>query len=112
LIEALKFHLLKTTDASSSCNSNGGLGSNSQEGAESTVFTSPRIKPRQPMGLPQVGWWPAIHNHHWTNTQLMLVIGGQAPKAIRNVDMYDFQSETWSSLTELPQRRCRCGVCL
>lgn len=40
----------------------------------------------------------------------MFVIGGQAPKAIRNVDVYDFQTERWSQAAELPMRRCRCGI--
>lgn len=39
----------------------------------------------------------------------MFVIGGQAPKAIRNVDVYDFQTERWTQASELPMRRCRCG---
>lgn len=57
-------------------------------------FASPRIKPRTPVGLPR----------------LMMVIGGQAPKAIRNVDMYDFQLEKWTPVADLPMRRCRCGT--
>ena len=40
---------------------------------------SARTKPRQPIGLPKV----------------MLAIGGQAPKAIRNVECYDFKEERW-----------------
>ena len=55
LIEALKFHLLR--------------------GEQKATFSSPRTKPRQPVGLPKV----------------LLVVGGQAPKAIRCVESYDFK---------------------
>ena len=58
IIEAMKFHLLK-----------GDL-------KLSMSLTSPRTKPRQPIGLPKV----------------MLAIGGQAPKAIRSVECYDFKA--------------------
>jgi hypothetical protein len=53
IIEAMKFHLLK-----------GDL-------KLQMSLTSPRTKPRQPVGLPKV----------------MLAIGGQAPKAIRSVSV-------------------------
>lgn len=39
----------------------------------------------------------------------MLVIGGQAPKAIRSVECYDFKEERWFQIAEMPSRRCRCG---
>lgn len=83
LIEALKYHLYKSsTEASTS----------QQESEESVSFVvGPRAKPRKPVNLPR----------------LMLVIGGQAPKAIRNVDAYDLQNDEWRSLSELPNRRCR-----
>jgi len=55
LIEALKFHLLR--------------------GDQRAAFSSPRTKPRQPIGLPKV----------------LIVVGGQAPKAIRCVEAYDFK---------------------
>ncbi len=55
---------------------------------------SDRTKPRQPIGLPKV----------------MLAIGGQAPKAIRNVECYDFKEERWFQVTDMDSRRCRCGV--
>ena len=42
--------------------------------------------------------------------QMMLVIGGQAPKAIRCVECYDFKQETWSQVADMPSRRCRCGM--
>lgn len=38
------------------------------------------------------------------------MVGGQAPKAIRSVECYDFVSETWSSVAEMPGRRCRAGL--
>ncbi|XP_061440239.1 kelch-like protein 2 isoform X3 [Rhineura floridana] len=42
--------------------------------------------------------------------QLMVVVGGQAPKAIRSVECYDFKEERWHQVAELPSRRCRAGV--
>jgi len=42
--------------------------------------------------------------------QIMLVIGGQAPKAIRSVELYDFKSEKWSHAADMPSRRCRSGL--
>lgn len=84
LIEALKYHLYK---------SSGETSTSQQEAEESISFVvGSRAKPRKPVNLPQ----------------LMLIIGGQAPKAIRNVDAYDFQHDEWHSLSELPNRRCRC----
>jgi kelch-like protein 2/3 len=74
LIEALKFHLMR--------------------GEQKASFTSPRTKPRQPIGLPKV----------------LLVVGGQAPKAIRCVESYDFKEERWRLLTDMPTRRCRAGI--
>lgn len=41
--------------------------------------------------------------------QLMVVVGGQAPKAIRSVECYDFKEERWHQVAELPSRRCRAG---
>lgn len=42
--------------------------------------------------------------------KVMLVVGGQAPKAIRSVECYDFSTETWSNVAEMPGRRCRAGL--
>lgn len=42
--------------------------------------------------------------------QILLVAGGQAPKAIRSVECYDFKEERWYQLAELPTRRCRAGL--
>lgn len=53
-----------------------------------------RTKPRQPVGLPKV----------------LLVVGGQAPKAIRSVECYDFKEERWYQVAEMPTRRCRAGL--
>lgn len=39
----------------------------------------------------------------------MIVVGGQAPKAIRSVECYDFEEERWDQIAELPSRRCRAG---
>jgi len=59
-------------------------------------FQSPRIRPRLPIELPKV----------------LLVVGGQSPKAIRGVECYDFEAERWYPLAEMPTRRCRAGLAL
>ena len=46
------------------------------------------------------------------DVQIMLVIGGQAPKAIRSVELYDFKLEKWSHAADMPSRRCRSGTTL
>ncbi|XP_033871793.1 kelch-like protein 2 [Acipenser ruthenus] len=53
-----------------------------------------RTRMRTPINLPKV----------------MVVVGGQAPKAIRSVECYDFKEERWYQVAELPSRRCRSGV--
>ncbi|VIO90663.1 Ring canal kelch protein, putative [Brugia malayi] len=53
-----------------------------------------RSRPRQPIPL----------------SKLIMLIGGQAPKAIANVDVFDLDALRWMPLNALPQRRCRCGV--
>ena len=40
----------------------------------------------------------------------MLAIGGQAPKAVRSVECYSFKEDRWTHLSDMPVRRCRCGV--
>lgn len=40
----------------------------------------------------------------------MIVVGGQAPKAIRSVECYDFQEDRWYQVADLPSRRCRAGM--
>ncbi|XP_046990787.1 ring canal kelch homolog isoform X1 [Schistocerca americana] len=64
------------------------------KGEQKLLFKSPRTKPRQPVGLPKV----------------LLVVGGQAPKAIRSVECYDFKEERWYQVAEMPTRRCRAGL--
>ncbi|KAF2897552.1 hypothetical protein ILUMI_08620 [Ignelater luminosus] len=64
------------------------------KGDSKLCFKTPRTKPRQPVGLPKV----------------LLVVGGQAPKAIRSVECYDFKEERWYQVAEMPTRRCRAGL--
>lgn len=52
---------------------------------------SSRTIPRQPIGKPKI----------------LLVIGGQAPKAIRSVECYDLKEERWYQAADMPNRRCR-----
>jgi kelch-like protein 2/3 len=42
--------------------------------------------------------------------QSLLTVGGQAPKAIRSVEIYDVTNNTCHNGPELLSRRCRCGV--
>ncbi|KAH8392454.1 hypothetical protein KR215_008912, partial [Drosophila sulfurigaster] len=55
---------------------------------------SARTVPRKPVGMPKI----------------LLVIGGQAPKAIRSVEWYDLREEKWYQAAEMPNRRCRSGL--
>lgn len=64
------------------------------KGDQKALYKTPRTKPRTPVGRPKI----------------LLVAGGQAPKAIRSVECYDFKEERWLQLAELPTRRCRAGL--
>ncbi|XP_073676575.1 kelch-like protein 3 isoform X2 [Garra rufa] len=57
------------------------------------LIKTDRTRPRTPVSLPKV----------------MMVVGGQAPKAIRSVECYDFQEDRWYQVADLPSRRCRAG---
>ncbi|VVC24961.1 Hypothetical protein CINCED_3A021095 [Cinara cedri] len=59
-----------------------------------TIPKTIRTKPRQPVGLPKV----------------ILVVGGQAPKAIRSVEWYDPATSRWQPGPEMSTRRCRAGL--
>eukprot|EP00112_Aurelia_sp_Birch-Aquarium-sp1_P005308 Seg160.4 transcript_id=Seg160.4/GoldUCD/mRNA.D3Y31 product="Kelch-like protein 3" protein_id=Seg160.4/GoldUCD/D3Y31 len=59
-----------------------------------SYIQSPRTRSRAPFGFPKV----------------LYVVGGQAPKAIRSVECYDFQFEKWYNSADMHSRRCRAGV--
>ncbi len=65
---------------------------------KSQINTAPnnaRFRVRAPKGRPKC----------------LIVVGGQAPKAIRHCEYYDFAIEKWVDLSsELPTRRCRAGL--
>ncbi|KAI5631272.1 kelch motif domain-containing protein [Phthorimaea operculella] len=54
----------------------------------------PRARPRAPLRAPQE----------------LLVVGGQAPKAIRDVEAYSLERARWRPAADLPTRRCRAGL--
>ncbi|KAM9833353.1 kelch-like protein 3 isoform X3 [Syngnathus typhle] len=58
------------------------------------LIKTDRTRPRTPVSIPKV----------------MMVVGGQAPKAIRSVECYDVQEDRWYQVAELPSRRCRAGL--
>lgn len=41
---------------------------------------------------------------------MLLVVGGQAPKATSRVEYYDFREERWYEACDIPSRRCRAGL--
>lgn len=45
-------------------------------------------------------------------SQSLLVVGGQAPKAIRSVECYDLKEQKWFIPADIPNRRCRAGLVL
>jgi len=96
IIEALKFHLANglTTIGSQTSHPTSLIDAPVTHNDLTSVFASPRTRPRQPIGLPKV----------------MLAIGGQAPKAVRSVECYSFKEDRWTHLSDMPVRRCRCGV--
>lgn len=53
-----------------------------------------RTRPRTPKGMPKS----------------LYVVGGQAPKAIRSVECYNFKEDRWRQVTKMSARRCRAGV--
>ncbi|XP_068617524.1 ring canal kelch homolog isoform X2 [Battus philenor] len=53
-----------------------------------------RARPRQPPRAPKV----------------LLVVGGQAPKAIRSVEALQLEGSRWRRAADLPTRRCRAGL--
>lgn len=42
--------------------------------------------------------------------QSIVIVGGQAPKAIKNIDICDMKTQVCKLGPELVSRRCRCGV--
>merc|ERR1712223_2286824 len=103
IIEALKFHLANGQSALATSSHNPGIkeqgiaaagGSSGNNDLTTSQFSTPRTKLRQPIGLPKV----------------LLAIGGQAPKAVRSVECYSFKEDRWVHLSDMPVRRCRCGV--
>uniref|UniRef100_A0A8C3XI25 Kelch-like protein 3 n=1 Tax=Cyanoderma ruficeps TaxID=181631 RepID=A0A8C3XI25_9PASS len=116
LIEAMKYHLLPLD--------------------QRQLIKNPRTKPRTPVSLPKVcdapattllvkeetttgtfpcapeisTVWHIVSQQTATEVLVMIVVGGQAPKAIRSVECYDFEEERWDQVAELPSRRCRAGV--
>ena len=99
VIEALKFHLANGQGILSTHHHHHHHATSPSSLAEAvqdltSVFNSPRTKLRQPIGLPKV----------------LLAIGGQAPKAVRSVECYSFKEDRWVHLSDMPVRRCRCGV--
>lgn len=100
LIEALKYHLLPAD--------------------QRHLIKTDRTRPRTPVSIPKVPEYAQAHirtpllrarfaNGDCARVQVMIVVGGQAPKAIRSVECYDFQEDRWYQVADLPSRRCRAG---
>lgn len=100
LIEALKYHLLPAD--------------------QRHLIKTDRTRPRTPISIPKVPKNAPVHTGSkppracfvaldCARVQVMIVVGGQAPKAIRSVECYDFQEDRWYQVADLPSRRCRAG---
>ena len=100
LIEALKYHLLPAD--------------------QRHLIKTDRTRPRTPISIPKVARKAAaalatlllratLATLDCARVQVMIVVGGQAPKAIRSVECYDFQEDRWYQVADLPSRRCRAG---
>lgn len=104
LIEAMKYHLLPAD--------------------QRALMKTARTRMRTPACCPKV--LAGLLNHRsslllpvaarslhfspvFSTVQVMVVVGGQAPKAIRSVECYDFEEQRWYQVAELPTRRCRAG---
>lgn len=96
LIEALTYHLLRPE--------------------QRLAAITPRCRPREPVDAPKVRIMiliSIINPQKFYNTnlfsclQVLLVVGGQAPKAIRSVECYDLQQGRWYHAAEMATRRCR-----
>ncbi|EDV22500.1 uncharacterized protein TRIADDRAFT_50655 [Trichoplax adhaerens] len=57
-------------------------------------YRSPRTRPRK----------------FFSSTTVMYVIGGQAPKALKGVERFDRESNSWTDVAPMTSRRCRAGV--
>uniref|UniRef100_A0A3Q2P6C9 Kelch like family member 3 n=1 Tax=Fundulus heteroclitus TaxID=8078 RepID=A0A3Q2P6C9_FUNHE len=99
LIEAMKYHLLPAD--------------------QRHLIKTDRTRPRTPVGIPKVqnqNQNRVLFLHSFlccslnvASAQVMIVVGGQAPKAIRGVECYDLQEDRWYRVSDLPSRRCRAG---
>lgn len=100
LIEALKYHLLPAD--------------------QRHLIKTDRTRPRTPISIPKVPRNARVPigakllcvcfvTLDCARVQVMIVVGGQAPKAIRSVECYDFQEDRWYQVADLPSRRCRAG---
>lgn len=101
LIEAMKYHLLPAE--------------------QRRLMETDRTRPRTPVSLPKVGTMPGSFLPSCSYSfyvikpcpprvrKVMMVVGGQAPKAIRGVECYDLQEDRWYQGADLPSRRCRAG---
>ncbi|CAG2179428.1 unnamed protein product, partial [Oppiella nova] len=60
-----------------------------------TIANNARFRVRTPLGRPKC----------------LVVVGGQAPKAINSCEYYNFESDQWADLgCNLPSNRCRAGL--
>ncbi|CAI5441802.1 unnamed protein product [Caenorhabditis angaria] len=96
LLSACKFLIEKSMNDISTTNAHRRPSlANSESDISEMILNCPQwLRPRQPVPL----------------SQFVMIVGGQAPKAIANVDLFDPDSHLWNTCAPLPQRRCRSGV--
>lgn len=116
LIEALKYHLYKTSVNSSTlhfCQSQ----TFSELNLESP-FDSKDVPPR-PCVLQDISQVFDLSNSRFRERiprirqKCLVVVGGQAPKAVRHCEYFNFSTNKWSEFVwKLPSKRCRFGIAI
>lgn len=112
LIEALKYHLCKSSCSVSTLNFP--LSHSLSDFNMENLYDSKNVPQCMLQNISQVF---DLTNSRFRERiprirqKCLIVVGGQAPKAIRQCEYYDFSTNKWGEFTcELPSRRCRSGV--
>ena len=83
---------------------------NSNPGCKDFIIDALKYHLMSPSERAALGGRPVVSRIRIGGPQSILVVGGQAPKAIKNTEIYDVKTYNCKVGPELVSRRCRCGV--